>query len=167
MLEDLDSIVDVEAVADRALLESHGWWCVGGFGLAERHLGGSTLQQALGILSNKADEIAAAVDSWALRERVLTLEHARRRRLAGPDGSGIFADEWLLDRDDLRIVVGCVGSSRRFRPIGLDILRHATIVDCQPLDSNRRSRPSTTTARGREDGRGAAHALDERATGRW
>lgn len=130
ILAELDGVVDVEAVTDTALLESHGWWCVSGFAIAQRHLRGATLHRTLGILSNKVDEIASRVDSWPLRERVLTLEFERRERLLDDGGS---PGAWILDHEDVRTIVGCIGGSRRFRAIGLDILRSATFVDTPTL----------------------------------
>lgn len=153
LLTELDAVIDVDQFADRELLESHGWSCIGGFALAERHATGSSLQQALGILSNKADEIASTVDSWALRERVLTLEHARRKQLVALGVVPTTDNEWLLDRDDLRAVIGCIGNSRRFRHIGLDILRNATVVDCEPLELVRRPRSTKAVRRTRKAAR--------------
>ncbi|HMN96012.1 MAG TPA: hypothetical protein PKC43_06790 [Phycisphaerales bacterium] len=137
ILAELDAVVDLAACPDRALLESHGWWCVSGFALAHRHMNGSVLHRTLGILSNKADEIADAVDSWPLRERVLMLEYERRERLRDDGGTpGV----WLLDRDDVRTIVGCIGGSRRFRAVGLRILRTATLLETTSLSGTTRRR---------------------------
>ena len=86
----------------------------------------STPSVTLAILTNKADEIAHAVGSWRLHERVLTMEFARRERVADWLGA---AEAWVLDRDDVRLIVGCVGGNPRFRDIGLRILRSATITE--------------------------------------
>lgn len=127
LLDSLEEIVEIAACPDLDRLESHGWRCVFGFALAERALrDDQRLHQTLAILSNKADEIAARVESWALRERVLVLECRRRHEFQRWTGR---EEEWLLDREDVRVVIGCIGSSRRFRSIGLSILRQATLLD--------------------------------------
>lgn len=125
VLDGLEPWIDVQAAADREALAGAGWWCAIGLSTAARHLAGQRRHQVLAVLSNKADEIASAVGCWSLRERVLRLEF-ERRSLAAEDGSA--AEQWLLDEEDLRQVVGCIGASRRFRPIGLQILRSATLI---------------------------------------
>lgn len=126
VLESLEPVIDVERFSDRARLEACGWWCVFGFGIAGRQPAGATRHQVLAVLSNKAEEIASRVDCWALRERVLRLEFERRELIASEFGE---SSEWLLDADDLRMIVGCIGASPRFRDLGLEILRRATIAE--------------------------------------
>ncbi len=145
LIDSLEEIVEIEACPNLDRLEAHGWRCVFGFAIAERALRDhQRLHQTLAILSNKADEIAGRVESWALRERVLILECRRRDELERWTGR---EEEWLLDREDVRVVIGCIGSSRRFRSVGLSILRRATLLEAS-LDS----------ARGRERTRGAVAA---------
>src|SRR5262249_41590283 len=97
----LEAVRDLDASADTALLEGHGWTCVAGASMAVRHLHDESEQErALAILSNKADEIAGVVDCWALRERVLEIELDRRERLAvRARRGGAEPEPWLLDRD--------------------------------------------------------------------
>jgi len=135
LLESLEPWVDVQHATDRTALAGAGWSCAIGLTIAARHLEGEPRQRMLAILSNKADEVASAVDCWALRERVLRLEF-ERRALAISEGAG--GDKWLVDEEDLRMIVGCIGTSRRFRPIGLAILRSATLVHSAEPDFGRR-----------------------------
>jgi len=122
----LDDVVDPSVEGDRHRLIGLGWWCVITGAVAIRSMDDDDcLHRTLAILTNKADELASAVDCWALRERVLTLEHDRRCRLAEFAGHD---DPWLLDHDDLRMIIGCMGASPRFRPLGLKILRRGVLI---------------------------------------
>jgi hypothetical protein len=135
LLDSLEPWVDLAQAVDRSALAGAGWRCVIGLTIAARHLEGEPRHRMLAILSNKADEIASAVDCWALRERVLRLEFERRTHTPG-EGSG--SDQWLVDEEDLRLIIGCIGASRRFRPIGLEIIRRATRVHSAAPDFGRR-----------------------------
>lgn len=122
----LDAVVDVDSYPAGPWLESHGWWAVAGCGIALRALSGAELQRAMAIFTNKASEIAERVDSWTLRERAFALEHLRRGRAS--DEAGI-APEWLLDRDDLRMITGTMGRFPAFREVGLEILETAKLLE--------------------------------------
>ena len=123
----IEAAIDIEATDAGPKLEALGWWCLAGCRIAMAHLQQEAeLHRTLAILTNKADEIAHAVGSWRLHERVLTMEFARRERVADWLGA---AEAWVLDRDDVRLIVGCVGGNPRFRDIGLRILRSATITE--------------------------------------
>lgn len=127
VMREIEPVIEVRETDGRARLEALGWWCLAGCRIALAHLGDAPdLHRTLAILTNKADEIATVVRSWRLHERVLSMEFERRERVAGWLG---VAEAWVLDREDLRLIVGCVGGNPRFRDTGLRILRAATIVD--------------------------------------
>jgi hypothetical protein len=79
----------------------------------------------MAILTNKAIDIAERTDSWPLRERALTLEHARRERDA-PDADG--EDPWIVDEEDVRTIAGAMGRFPSFRETGWRILASARVV---------------------------------------
>lgn len=122
----LGAVVDVDEYPAGEWLESHGWWAAFGCAIALRSLSGAPLQRAMAVFTNKAAEIAERVDSWTLRERAFTLEHMRRERAS--DDAGI-APEWLLDRDEVRMVAGAVGRFPSFRDIGMEILATARLLE--------------------------------------
>jgi hypothetical protein len=115
-------------------LESWGWWSIFGANIALR--GGSTearphsersdYERALAICTNKAAEIADHLDSWSMRERAFTLEWFRRQDVAGDEGPS-FRD-WMLDTEDVRVLVGTMGRFPLFRATGWRILDRATLV---------------------------------------
>ena len=122
----LDGLIDVSACATGDLLESYGWWCIFGCNVALRHLDDEKqLQSTMAVLTNKADEVANHLDHWAMRERVFTLEYARRQRFQA--WTGVDA-EWTLDRDDLRVLTGAMGRFPEFRVTGWRILDRARLV---------------------------------------
>lgn len=122
----LDAVVDVDEYPAGEWLESHGWWAVFGCGVALRGLSGAPLQRAMAVFTNKAAEIAERVDSWTLRERAFALEHTRRERAS--DEAGI-EPEWMLDRDEMRMVAGAVGRFPSFRDVGMQILGTARLLE--------------------------------------
>lgn len=122
----IGAVVDVDDYPVGEWLESHGWWAVFGCAIALRGLSGAPLQRAMAVFTNKAAEVAERVDSWTLRERAFSLEHLRRERAS--DEAGI-EHEWLLDRDELRMIAGAVGRFPCFRDIGMDILGAARIME--------------------------------------
>lgn len=122
----LDAVVDVEQYPAGEWLESHGWWAVFGCAIALRGLSGAPMQRAMAVFTNKAAEIAERVDSWTLRERAFALEHIRRERAS--DEAGIDP-EWILDRDEMRMVAGAVGRFPSFRDIGMEILGTARLLE--------------------------------------
>lgn len=122
----LDECVDVEAFREPEVLESHGWWCIFGCNVALRDPDGDRTQRSIAILTNKAFEIADRLDHWAMRERAFTIEHFRRDRAACEVAS---FEEWVLDPEDLRVVMGTMGRFPGFRPIGWRILLESGVVD--------------------------------------
>ncbi len=129
----MDAIERVMKVLDRTVeedlagdwLESIGWWCVFGSNIALGHLESEKAEQPLAILTNKAHDIAKTLDNWALRERAFTLEHASRRcRPAASLGEGT----WLMDSEDIGMLVGTMGRFPTFRVTGWRILESTGIV---------------------------------------
>ena len=76
-------------------------------------------------MTNKAHDIAMKLDNWALRERAFTLEHARRR--SGPT-SDVSDGPWLMDSEDIGVLVGTMGRFPTFRATGWRILESAGFV---------------------------------------
>lgn len=107
-------------------LESIGWWCIFGCNIALRSVSDErTLQKHMAVFTNKADEVAEAVDSWAIRERVFTMEHARWERAVGCTG---FDIPCIVDEDDVRIITGTMARYPTFRETGWQILNSAKVV---------------------------------------
>ena len=121
----LAEVEDPASHAPGAWLESHGWWCVYGCNVALGHLDEPVFGRAMAILTNKAIDIAERTGSWPLRERALTLEHARRERDA-PDADG--EDPWIVDEEDVRTIAGAMGRFPSFRETGWRILASARVV---------------------------------------
>ncbi len=121
----LDMAVDLDEEYSGDLLESFGWWCVIGANIALGHMDAEEAQQPLAVLTNKAHDIAMKLDNWALRERAFTLEHARRR--SGPT-SEVSEGPWLMDSEDIGVLVGTMGRFPAFRPTGWRILESAGFV---------------------------------------
>ena len=122
----LDEVVDSSAVPVGDWLESYGWWCVFGCNIALRHLAEEKqLQQYMAVFTNKAEEIADRLDNWAMRERVFTMEYARRQRFL--EWTGI-EHEWTIDQDDVRVVTGTMGRFPMFRRTGWMILQTARVI---------------------------------------
>jgi len=122
----LDALVDpaVYPVGDQ--LESFGWWCIFACNVALRHLTDEKrLQQAMAVFTNKADEIANHIDNWSMRERVFTMEFARRQRLS--DWTGLEPD-WTIDSDDVRVLAGTMGRFPAFHGTGWRILQTARVI---------------------------------------
>jgi len=124
--DSLGAVVDVDAYPAGDWLESHGWWAVFGCTIALRSLSAAPLQRAMAVFTNKAAEVAERVDSWPLRERAFFFEHLRRVRAS--DEAGI-APEWLIDRDEMRMIAGAVGRFPSFRDVGMDILATARLLE--------------------------------------
>ena len=122
----LDAAIDLEAIGSGDWIESWGWWCIFGCNIALRHVQNErTLQQYMAVFTNKAQEIADHLDNWAMRERVFTMEYARRQRFQ--DWTGI-ASEWTIDQDDVRVVTGTMGRFPAFRETGWEILQTAKVI---------------------------------------
>lgn len=124
--DSLAAVVDVDEYPAGEWLESHGWWAIFGCSIALRSLSAAPLQRAMAVFTNKAAEIAERVDSWTLRERAFFFEHLRRVRAS--DEAGI-EPEWLIDRDEMRMIAGAVGRFPSFRDVGMDILATARLLE--------------------------------------
>ena len=83
----------------------------------------SELQQHMAIFTNKADEIAEHLDTWAMRERVFTMEHTRRER-----SKSDFDPPPLIDEDDVRVIVGTMARFPTFRDTGWRTLHSANLI---------------------------------------
>lgn len=108
--------------------ESRGWSCIHAAVLAmgspssgDEHAARSDVAGSLRL----ASECAEASDVWPLRERVWTLESARRR---GEATASSEAHPWVLEVSDLRSLLGVMGRFPSFRPLGWQILESARIV---------------------------------------
>ncbi|MCA9298333.1 MAG: hypothetical protein KDA28_04665, partial [Phycisphaerales bacterium] len=121
----LDEVVDVTTVPSGDLLESFGWHCVFGCNIALRHLEGETMHRHMAVLTNKGYEIADALDNWAMRERIFTLEHAQHERMHQVSGHDVA---WTIDTDEARVIIGTMGRFPRFRATGWQILNTATVI---------------------------------------
>jgi tetratricopeptide (TPR) repeat protein len=124
--ECLEELVDPEQYPVGDWLESYGWWCIFGCNVALRHLTDDPqLQKHMAVYTNKADEIAERLDNWVMRERVFTLEYARRQRFL--DWTGVEQD-WMIDVDDVRVITGTMGRFPSFHRTGWRILQTAKVV---------------------------------------
>ena len=121
----LDDVVETGDWPIGDMLESHGWWCIFGCNIALRHLSMSDVQRPMAILTNKAYDIAERLDNWAMRERVFTMELARRRRLDHWTG---IDNDWPVDDEELRVLAGTMGRFPGFRTLGWDILQRVKVV---------------------------------------
>jgi len=107
-------------------LESVGWWCIFGCNIALRSIDEEReLQKHMAVFTNKADEIADRLDSWAIRERVFTMEHARWERAVGCTG---FEIPCVVDEEDVRVITGTMARYPTFRDTGWRILNSAKVV---------------------------------------
>ena len=107
-------------------LESYGWWCIFGCNIALRHLTDEReLQSHMAVFTNKADEIAEALDNWSIRERVFTMEHSRWERAVGCTG---FDIPRIVDEEDVRVITGTMARFPAFRDTGWEILKSAKVI---------------------------------------
>lgn len=122
----LDALVDPDDYPRGDWLESWGWWCIFGCDIALRHVQDEReLQQRMAVFTNKADEIAGRLGNWSLRERVFTMEYARRQRFT--DWTGLES-EWTIDAEDVRVITGTMGRFPAFHRTGWRILRSARVI---------------------------------------
>jgi tetratricopeptide (TPR) repeat protein len=125
ILAELEQTLDPAASTQPSLLEALGWWCVFGCNIALRGpLGSSRIDLAMGVFTNKADELAARLGNWLLRERVWTLELQRREYMAARAGA---AEPPSLDSEDARSIIGTMGRFPAFRATGWDILQSSQL----------------------------------------
>jgi hypothetical protein len=106
-------------------LESCGWWCVFGCNVAMRHLSGKALQQALHSFTTRGAAIAERLGNWALRERLCSLEFARRELAHELVGTPL---EWTIHEKEVSVIVGAMGRFPSFRSTGWRILNSATLA---------------------------------------
>ncbi len=107
-------------------LECLGWRCIFGCNIALRDIDDEAqVQHYMAIFSNKAEEIAEALDDWAIRERVFTLEHTRWERSTR---AGEFESPALVDKQDIRTITGTMARFPSFRDTGWEILRSAKLI---------------------------------------
>lgn len=117
----LDGHVCLDGV-DSSEAESLGWWCIFGAHVALRHVADRTeAERWVGIFTNKADEVAERLGHWALRERLLSIDHQI--------SPGAPVAERPIDRDELRLVAGTMSRFPQFRETGWEILR---VHGCEP-----------------------------------
>lgn len=126
MMEGLDNVVTAEEWPISDLLESYGWWCVFGANIALRHQVGREQQQNIAIFTNKGQDIANRLDNWIMRERVLSLEYKFHQLLKSKLEYDI---DFVIDREDLRMITGAAGRFPQFRTLGWKILQTAKVVD--------------------------------------
>lgn len=126
VMEHLGEAMDLSHLSGSDWIESYGWWAIAGCNIALRHLDGHELHRAMAVCTNKALEIADRLDHWALRERAFTMERFRRQRVEAATG---FEPEWLLDEEDIRVLVGTMGRFPTFRRAGWAILDGARLFE--------------------------------------
>lgn len=124
VLERLEEAEDLDDVPGGDWLESYGWWAVSGCTIAMRHLEGHAFHRLMAVCTNKALEIADRLDHWSLRERAFTMERFRRTRIEQTTG---HQPEWVLDDEDVRILIGTMGRFPHFRQAGWHMLDSAQL----------------------------------------
>ncbi|MBX3356580.1 MAG: hypothetical protein KF724_12860 [Phycisphaeraceae bacterium] len=107
-------------------LESWGWWSVFGLNIVLRMPPGQDRDRYAAVFSTKAHEIADRLGNWALRERVFSLEHDWRVSISQPREGSL--EPKVLDREDLRNLLGTMGRFPWFRRVGWQILNSARLV---------------------------------------
>jgi len=128
ILEELERFVDIASTASPQLVEGAGWWSVFGANIALRSGAGraADIDRTLAICTNKASEVAEHLGHWPIRERTFTLEWFRRSLLERIDPGA--RSEWMLDGDDVRILVGTMARFPHFRRTGWEILDRAVVA---------------------------------------
>ncbi|MHC5115078.1 MAG: hypothetical protein ACYTGP_11705 [Planctomycetota bacterium] len=127
-LEDGLSCIDSPASATQGdLLESFGWWCVFGCNVVSRaDLQPAEAQRYLAVFTTKAHELAERSENWAMWERLVSIEFARRSHVEKLTGVTL---DWTLDRDDLRVIAGTMGRFPRMLERYWPVLDNARVVD--------------------------------------
>ena len=134
ILTELDGFVDIAAPRPAQMIESCGWWSVFGANVAMRageenaaeFSERSGLEQALAICTNKAAEVGEHLQHWPMRERAFTLEWFRKQTI--PWMKPADCASWMLDAEDVRVLVGAMGRFPYFRPTGWAILDRAVLA---------------------------------------
>ncbi|MHC5029172.1 MAG: hypothetical protein ACYTGR_20670 [Planctomycetota bacterium] len=123
--EGLDLVGDPEDRMVGDWLESYGWWCIFGCNITLRHLSGKELQRHMAILTNKGYEIAERLDNWSMLERLFSLEFIQRQQLNELAGVPV---QWMIDNEEVRVIIGTMGRFPSFRSTGWKILETATVA---------------------------------------
>ena len=122
IIDALSEIVDLDAIQGGDLIESHGWWCIFGCNIALRHLSeGGDRQRMLGLLSNKAVDIADRLNNWSMRERIFSLQYCNAQ------GKGNHQEPTIIDAEDAKLITGTMGRFPQFRNTGWALLRNAGV----------------------------------------
>ncbi len=100
------------------ILEEIGWGCIYGCNLSIRHLRGRRLAQAFAVLSNKALDIAAHIDNWAIKERAYSLQCAIQASAQDPN--------FVLDDEDRADIVAVMGRFPDFYARGWRLIDQAS-----------------------------------------
>jgi hypothetical protein len=115
------------AAVTRALLRSCGWWCVFAGNVLLRHVDDErAVQERLASFAGRAGILAERLDDWALRERAVVMEVARRRRFR--EWTGV-EPEHTVDRKGIRVITGLMGRFPSFHATGWRLLEAARVVD--------------------------------------
>jgi len=128
LIAGLDRVVDASDGLAGDRLECYGWWCIFGCDIALRHLAGADLQRQVAVFTNKGYEIADRLDNWAMQERLFTMEFLRRKRL---DELAGLPMEWMIDDEEVRVIIGTMGRFPLFMNTGWKILQSATVIGGQ------------------------------------
>ncbi|RMF73860.1 MAG: hypothetical protein D6744_15165, partial [Planctomycetota bacterium] len=122
VLKALEPATNVDDVPPGNWLESYGWWCVFGAKIALRHLEGEKLQHYLAIFTNKALEIARRAQHAGFAATVFLLEYKHQSERARRSGDPLL---FILDDEDVELVLQAMAGVPYFRSVGWDILRHS------------------------------------------
>jgi tetratricopeptide (TPR) repeat protein len=122
IIDALSEIIDLNDVQCGDLIESHGWWCIFGCNIALRHLSDSgERHRMLGLLSNKAIDIADRLNNWSMRERIFSLQYCNAQ------DKGDHQEPMIIDAEDAKLITGTMGRFPQFRNIGWALLRNAGV----------------------------------------
>jgi hypothetical protein len=101
------------------------WGCISGCAIALRHLPDREKSRTVAVFCEKGYELADRRDNWMMRQRIFEIDHSIRS--FEQSSFGIERD-WVLDRDDIKVLVGTMGRFSGFRARGWSILNSARIV---------------------------------------
>ena len=121
----LQSQISEQMPLHHDLIESLGWVCIYGADIAMRFMPTSHEQQrSLGAFSEKGFELADKIDSWQLRERLLTLDYEGNKMLESEQQETITR---IIDNDDVHLINSTMRRFPNFRKIGLEILTNSEL----------------------------------------
>jgi hypothetical protein len=101
------------------------WGCISGCAIALRHLPDREKSRAVAVFCEKGYELADRRDNWMMRQRIFEIDHSIRSFEQASFG---IERDWVLDRDDIKVLVGTMGRFSGFRSRGWSILNSARIV---------------------------------------